>query len=60
MPNYTHINLDLFYTKEEWEGLKPELLLTYKAANGDVPANPNVYLNKVDMFQINFVVNYQF
>ncbi|WP_258099139.1 OprD family outer membrane porin [Marinoscillum pacificum] len=60
VPDYTHFNLDLFYTHEKLKSLKPELLLVYKMANGTVPDNPNFYFNKVDMFQINFVVNYNF
>lgn len=59
-PDYTHFNLDLFYTHQKLKGLKPELLLVYKMGNGTIPDNPNFYLNKVDMFQINFVVNYNF
>ena len=37
-----------------------ELLLVNKIASGDIPDNPNFYLNKVDMFQVNFIVNYTF
>jgi len=59
-PNYTHFNLDLFYTHKKFNQLKPELLLTYKVSSGDFPENPNFIINKVDMFQINLVVNYNF
>ncbi len=59
-PDYTHINLDLFYTHSKIKSLKPELLLVYKMGNGHIPDNPNLVLNKVNMFQINFVLNYSF
>lgn len=60
LPDYTQINLDLFYQSEETRRLKPELLLVYKASHGNFPENPNFLINKVDMFQVNFVVNYNF
>ena len=60
VPDYTQFNLDLFYTMEKLGGLKPELLLVYKKANGTIPDNPNFFFNKVDMYQINFVLNYNF
>ena len=59
-PDYTHVNLDLFWQSEKLKGLRPELLLTWKRGSGDFPENPNFVLNKVDMFQINMVVNYNF
>jgi hypothetical protein len=60
-PSYTHFNLDLFWIPEKWNGLKPELLLTYKVGNGNFPrANANFVLNKVDVFIINAIVNYNF
>lgn len=42
------------------KNLQPELLLTYKQANGDIPENSNLILNKADMLQINLIVNYNF
>lgn len=59
-PNYMHVNLDIFWMPQNIKGLRPELLLTYKKGTGDFPDNPNFILNKVDMFQVNFVVNYNF
>ncbi|ELR73455.1 hypothetical protein C900_04307 [Fulvivirga imtechensis AK7] len=59
-PGYTHLNFDIFYTSEKLKHLQPELLLVYKIGQGDFPENPNFILNKVDMFQVNFVVNYNF
>lgn len=60
MPDYTHINLNLFFESTKIPGLKPELLLTYKAGNKTFPDTPAFVLNKIDMFQINMVLNYQF
>lgn len=60
MPGYTQINLDLFFGFKKWKNLKPELLLVQKFAENDIPDNPNFYFNKVDMFQLNFVLNYNF
>ncbi|MEK6478342.1 OprD family outer membrane porin [Catalinimonas sp. 4WD22] len=60
MPDYTHLNLDFFYHNDKVKRLKPELLLTYKMGSGNYPEHPNFIINKVDMFQINFIVNYNF
>jgi hypothetical protein len=55
-----HINLDLFYENGNWKGFKPELLLTYKHGTGEFPDNPVFILNKVNLFLINAIVNYNF
>lgn len=60
MPNYTHINLDVFFNIKKIKHLKPELLLTSKIGNGDIPDNPNFYFNKVDLFHIDVILNYNF
>ena len=60
LPDYTHVNLDFFFNFIKLTHLKPELLLTAKIAGGDVPDNPNFFLNKVDMYQVNFILNYNF
>jgi hypothetical protein len=60
IPDYTHLNLDFFFHIDKLKALKPELLLTAKIANGDVPDNPNFFYNKVDMFHLSFVLNYNF
>jgi hypothetical protein len=60
IPNYMHINLDLFYENTNWKGFQPELLLTYKHGTGDFPDNPVFILNKVNLFLINAIVNYNF
>lgn len=59
-PDYTQLNVDFFFISEKLKNLRPELLLVYKKSHGDFPENPNFFLNKVDMFQVNFVVNYNF
>lgn len=60
LPDYTHINLDVFWIPENIKDLRPELLLTYKKSSGEFPDNPNFIFNKVDLFIINFIVNYTF
>tara|TARA_R110002051_G_scaffold48308_2_gene95349 strand:+ start:104676 stop:105965 length:1290 start_codon:yes stop_codon:yes gene_type:complete len=60
MPNYTHINLDIFFNFKKLKRLRPELLLTSKLRNGDIPNNPNFYFNKVDMFHLDVILNYNF
>lgn len=60
IPDYTHINLDLFYQHTHESHLKPEMLLTYKWGHHNVPDDPGFVLNKVNMFQINMIVNYHF
>ena len=58
MPDYTHINLDIFFNIKKLKRLRPELLLTSKIGNGDIPDNPNFYFNKVDMFHLDVILNY--
>lgn len=60
MPDYTHLNLDLFFNFKKLRNLKPELLITSKIANGDVPDNPNFFFNKADMVHIDLILNYNF
>ncbi|NNF18707.1 MAG: outer membrane porin, OprD family [Flavobacteriaceae bacterium] len=60
VPDYTHINLDLFFNFKQLKNLKPELLLTTKLANGDFPDNPNFYFNKTDLFHLDLILNYNF
>ncbi|WP_324026248.1 OprD family outer membrane porin [Maribacter sp. BPC-D8] len=58
MPDYTHINLDIFFNIKKLKHLRPELLVTSKIGNGDIPDNPNFYFNKVDMFHLDLILNY--
>jgi len=60
LPNYTHINLDFYWLSETLKNFKPELLLSYKVGSGDFPNNPNFIINKVNVFQLNLVMNYNF
>ncbi|MEP2687494.1 OprD family outer membrane porin [Maribacter dokdonensis] len=60
LPDYTHINLDVFFTIKKLKHLRPELLITSKIANGNIPNNPNLYFNKVDMFHLDLILNYNF
>ena len=60
VPDYTHINVDLLFNFKKLKHLKPELLLTTKLAHGDFPDNPNFYYNKVDLWLVSAVVNYNF
>ncbi|MBL7471536.1 OprD family outer membrane porin [Robertkochia sediminum] len=58
--SYAHFNADLFFEFDKLKGFRPELLVTYKVANGDYPDNPNFIINKADMWNINLVLNYNF
>lgn len=60
MPDYTQLNLDLFFSFPNLKRLNMELLLVNKISSGDIPDNPNFYFNKADMFQVNFIMNYSF
>lgn len=60
MPDYTHINLDIFFNFKNMKRLRPELLLVTKIANGDVPDNPNFFFNKTNLFHLDFILNYNF
>lgn len=60
MPDYMHINLDIFFNIEKTKHLKPELLLTSKIGNGNIPNNSNFYFNKVDLFHVDVILNYNF
>ncbi|APA63091.1 OprD family outer membrane porin [Maribacter sp. 1_2014MBL_MicDiv] len=60
LPDYTHINLDVFFTIKKLKHLRPELLITSKIANGNIPNNANLYFNKVDMFHLDIILNYNF
>lgn len=60
VPDYTQINLDLFFKFDKLKNLHPELLLVSKIANGDFPNNSNFYFNKTDLFHIDLILNYNF
>lgn len=60
IPDYTHINLDFFFNFKNLRGFKPELLFVSKIANGDFPDNPNFIFNKVNLFHVDLILNYNF
>ncbi|TLP71895.1 OprD family outer membrane porin [Maribacter sp. ACAM166] len=60
VPDYTHINLDVFFTIKKLKRLKPELLISSKLGNGAIPNNPNFYFNKVDLLHVDLIFNYNF
>ena len=60
LPDYTHLTVDLFYSFDKIENFKPEFLFVYKFSNSDFNKNPSVIFNKVDMFQLNLILNYNF
>ena len=60
VPDYTHINLDMFFFFDNLKNLQPELLMVAKFANGDFPENPNFYFNKTDLFHVDLILNYNF
>jgi len=60
VPDYTQVNLDLFFNFKKWKNLQPELLMVGKFASGDFPNNPNFYFNKTDLFHIDLILNYNF
>lgn len=60
IPDYTHINLDFFFNFKNLRGFKPELLFVSKIANGDFPDNPNFIFNKINLFHVDLILNYNF
>jgi len=60
MPDYTHINVDVFLNLKKLKRLKPEILLTTKVGDGSIPNNVNFYFNKVGLFHLDFILNYNF
>jgi hypothetical protein len=60
MPDYTHFSLDLFYTPARLKNLQAELLIVYKWGSSEIPEDPYLILNKVDLLHTNLVVNYTF
>ena len=60
VPDYIHINVDLFFNFKKLKNLKPELLFTSKLSQGDFPNNPNFYYNKTDLLHLSLILNYNF
>jgi hypothetical protein len=60
VPDYSHTMLNLQYSFEgNWKGLTLQALGIYKANQGLVYDNLKYVQNKVDMSQLNLVVNYK-
>lgn len=61
MPSYTQINTDIRYTfTNTLKGLEAQLLLVAKVNNGETYGNSRLIINKVNMVQSNFVLNFHF
>ncbi|HET9746197.1 MAG TPA: OprD family outer membrane porin [Chitinophagaceae bacterium] len=61
MPSYYQFNIDVKYTFDGlMDGLNLELLYLYKARQGHVYDEWKYVINKVNMHQLNFIMNYIF
>jgi len=61
LPSYTQINTDIRYTFiKSLKGLEAQLLLVAKLNNGETYGNSKLIINKVNMVQSNFVLNFHF
>jgi hypothetical protein len=61
MPSYIHLAFFVKYSfKKEWEGLQIHLLYVYKKSVDPDSFEPRFVMNKVDMSNINGIVNYTF
>jgi hypothetical protein len=61
MPSYRQLNIDLRYRFERfWKGLDMQLLYVYKQGVGDTHGSLRYVINKVNMSQWNWVLNFQF
>jgi hypothetical protein len=59
MPSYHQFLFDLNYQFSGFmQGLQMELLYTFKGANDRIE-NPRLVINKVNMHQFNFIINYR-
>ena len=61
LPSYAQINTDFRYTfTKALKGLEAQLLLVAKINSGETYGNSKMVINKVNMFQTNFVLNFHF
>jgi len=59
LPSYVQLNMDIRYNfAKALKGLDAECLLVSKVNRGETYNNPKYIINKVDMLQFNFVLNY--
>lgn len=58
-PSYNQLNFGVKYLFKGWlSGLQAEALLVYKGKLGDTYGNDKYVINRVDMLQYNFILNY--
>ncbi|TDN38838.1 outer membrane porin, OprD family [Hymenobacter sp. UV11] len=61
MPSYSQLNASLSYPLRGWaNGLRGQVLYIYKAPLGDTYDEARYVVNKVDMHQLNLLINYDF
>lgn len=61
MPSYNQVNVEVRYSFPKYlQGLSLQLLMVYKGALGDTYNEYKYSFNKVNMFNWNFVVDYNF
>lgn len=61
LPSYSQINTDFRYTFDKGlKGLEAQLLFVSKINAGETYGNSKMVINKVNMFQSNFVLNFHF
>jgi hypothetical protein len=60
-PSYSQFNFDLRYSFDGFlKGLNAELLYLYKINNGNTYSDWKYIINKTNMHQLNFILNYVF
>jgi len=60
-PSYCQLNFNVKYTFHGWlKGLAAELLYLYKPNNGNTYNDRKYVINKVNMHQLNLILNYNF
>lgn len=61
LPSYTQVNADIRYTfAKTLKGLEAQLLIAGKVNNGETYNNNRYIINKVNLMQYNFVLNFHF
>ncbi|HEX6849658.1 MAG TPA: OprD family outer membrane porin, partial [Chitinophagaceae bacterium] len=61
LPSYYQLNFDLKYSFSKFfDGLNVQVLYLYKLGKGNIYEDLRYVINKTDMQQINFVINYNF
>ena len=61
MPSYSQFNASLSYPFRGWaKGLRGQALYLYKATLGDTYGEARYVVNKVDMHQLNLILDYDF